>query len=191
MSTRLFGRRLAGVSLCVLVAGCATPSIKDRTSPLTAAEQKFMMSAAENSNAEVVAGKMAVKKATNPQVKAFAQRMVDEHMHMNHDMLKLADDKDITIPKTPDEQHNEEAAMMAQMSGAEFDTAYMNAQVADHSKTVAMFEQNARTAVDPDLQAFIAKHGPMMRDHLQAAQALSQTISTAATPALRPGTVQP
>jgi putative membrane protein len=170
---------IAALGLCLAGVGCTSMGTVSDDSPLNASEQKFMMMVAQNSNAEVVAGKLATRKATNPQVKQFAQRMVDEHTKMNQEMEALAETKGLALPTAPDEQHSQEITIFEQMSGAEFDRAYMSAQVADHAKAVAMFQDQAKTAADPDLRSFAAKHAPMMRDHLNTTSQISQSLGNA------------
>jgi putative membrane protein len=176
VSKRITGAA-AAVAMCFVTLGCATPGAKDNDTPLSMAEQKFMNEAAQDSTSEVVAGKLAAQKATNPQVKQYAQRMVKEHTMMNEMMMQLAQKKNMVIPAKPDEQHTQAVAMLSNMSGKEFDIAYMSQQVTDHSKSTAMFDMKTRTATDPELRSFVTQHAPIMRQHLEEAQRISQTLT--------------
>ena len=49
-------------------------------------DKKFVMDAAVGGMAEVELGKLAAEKATNPEVKQFGQRMVDDHTKANDEL---------------------------------------------------------------------------------------------------------
>ena len=53
---------------------------------LAAADTKFVQEAAVGGMAEVALGKLAATKATNPDVKQFAQRMIDDHSKANAEL---------------------------------------------------------------------------------------------------------
>ena len=162
----------------IFTAGCQSMGGGDKSSALSKSDQKFLTASAQDSISEVAVSEMAVKKATNPQVKAFAQRMVADHTAMNDEMKSMARQKGVSIPKRPDEQHAQQSAALSAMNGAEFDKAYMAAQVADHSKTVAKFEDQAKSAKDPEVRAFASRHAGMMRQHLNEAQRINDSLST-------------
>ena len=59
---------------------------------------------------------------------------------------------------------------MQQLSGAEFDQAYMDEMVKDHEKDIAAFEQQAQAGQDPELRAFAEEALPTLREHLELAE---------------------
>src|SRR3954467_13414196 len=56
---------------------------KDNSSALASDDRKFVMEAVHGGMMEVELGRMAVDKASSPDVKQFAQRMVDDHSKAN------------------------------------------------------------------------------------------------------------
>jgi putative membrane protein len=69
---------------------------------LSSDDRKFITEAAHGGMMEVHLGHMAVDKATNPDVKQFAQRMVDDHSRANSELMALASQKGITLPASSD-----------------------------------------------------------------------------------------
>jgi putative membrane protein len=65
---------------------------------LDSKDRQFVMEAAHGGMMEVSLGRMAVDKATNPDVKQFAQRMVDDHSKANAELQQLASQKGIALP---------------------------------------------------------------------------------------------
>src|SRR5437867_3031969 len=62
-------------------------------------DQAFVTKATGAGLAEVNLSHIALRKSPNPDVKRFAQRMVDEHMRINDDLLRLADQKQLAPSK--------------------------------------------------------------------------------------------
>lgn len=150
-------------------AGMNTPA----ASALSKADQKIVMGMARANMAEVEAGKMAVSKSTNAEVKAFAQRMIDDHTKALNDVTTLAQTKGVTLPTELDRKHKAMAAKLGKLEGDAFDRAYMKqAGVADHTKVHAMLKKDATRAKDPDVKALAAKMMPTVEQHLTTAKGM-------------------
>ena len=65
---------------------------------MSAVDQKFVMDAAMGNNAEIMMGQMAVQKASSPEVKTFAQTMVDHHTAANAQLAQSAQAAGLTLP---------------------------------------------------------------------------------------------
>jgi putative membrane protein len=150
-------------------AGMNTPA----ASALNKADQKIVMDMARANMAEVEAGKMAVSKTQNAEVKAFAQRMIDDHTKALADVTTLAQNKGVTLPTELDAKHKAMAAKLAKLEGDAFDKAYMKqAGVADHTKVHAMLKKDAARAKDPDVKALAMKMMPTVEEHLTTAKGM-------------------
>jgi putative membrane protein len=82
-----------------------TKTSKDTTSATQQSDMKvssddksFVKKAAEAGMAEVEMGHVALKQASNEEVKKFAQRMIDDHSKANTELMQLAQSKGITLP---------------------------------------------------------------------------------------------
>jgi putative membrane protein len=153
----------------------ATPTDTSSTtsgsvSNLSDSDKDFMMKAAIGGIDEVMLGQMASGKATKPDVKAFADRMVTDHSKANDELKQLATTKGVTLPTDIDADHKAANDKVMANNGAAFDKAYMDDMVEDHKKDVAEFEKASKEAQDPDLKAWAAKTLPTLQDHLKMAQ---------------------
>jgi putative membrane protein len=149
-------------------------------STLSASDQKFMKEAAQGGEAEVQLGQLAEQKAESPDVKAFGQRMVDDHTKANDQLKQVASEKGVTLPSQPDAKDKAEKARLEKMSGAQFDKAYMNYMVADHKKDVADFKKEAAHANDPEVKNFAQTTLPTLESHLQQAESIAPKQNAAA-----------
>ena len=123
--------------------------------------------------AEVELGQLAAQKATSPQVKAFAERMVTDHSQANQDLMQVAKSLNIDLPTQMDAKQKSEMERLRDMSGGAFDTAYMQRMVQDHKKDVSEFQKQAKSGTDPSLKGFAQKYLPTLQEHLQMAQTAS------------------
>lgn len=138
---------------------------------LSKADQKIVTDMAVANMAEVAAGKMALGKTQNADVKTFAQKMVDDHTKALADVTALAQTKAVTLPADVDEPHKKMAAKLDKLSGDAFDKAYMaDAGVSDHSKVHAKLKGFASKAKDADVKALAAKMLPTVEEHLTMAK---------------------
>jgi putative membrane protein len=138
---------------------------------LSGADKTFATEAAHGGLAEVQMGQLALKKASSPQIKDFAQRMVTDHTQANQDLVQLAKPENLNLPTQPDTKHKSEMDRLSAMSGNAFDTAYMQHMVQDHKQTVADFQKQAQSGGDPALKSFAQKYLPIIQQHLQMAEA--------------------
>jgi putative membrane protein len=140
------------------------------------ADESFVKNEASGGMAEVELGKLAAEKATNPDVKAFAERMVSDHGKANGELTQLATSKNITLPTAPDAKEKATHDRLAKLSGPAFDRAYMNMMLADHKKAVAAFKRESANGKDPDVKAFAAKTLPTLQEHLTMAQTTDKAV---------------
>jgi putative membrane protein len=139
-------------------------------------DQKFVEEAAHGGMAEVEAGKLAQKQASNPSVKAFAEHMVTDHTKANDQLKQIAMTKGMTLPTDTDRSHKRDIEKLGKLQGADFDRDYMKAMVADHKKTVSLFEKEAKSGKDPELKQFAATLLPALQKHLQMAQSTEKEL---------------
>lgn len=135
----------------------------------------FMVKAASGGMMEVELGKMAQDKAMDPRVKEFGTMMVTDHTAANTEMKTLADMKSVILPSTLGEDHQKHVDEMNKKSGAEFDKSYISMMVDDHKEDISEFE-DATKLDDADVKAFAEKTLPVLRKHLESAQAINSSL---------------
>ncbi len=129
-------------------------------------DKMFLRKAAEGGIAEVKVGELAVQKASSDEVKAFAQKMVEDHTKMNNDMAQLADSMGVMLPKTMDKDDQAEYDKLKGLSGNDFDTEYLTFMVKDHHKDLHEFRVEAANAsADSNLHDAVVKAESIIHDH--------------------------
>ncbi len=139
---------------------------------LSAQDKKFMEDTAKGGMREVHMGHLGVEKGMSQDVKAFSQRLINDHTKANEELAALAKQKGVTLP--PDDPKTAASMPIAKQSGADFDKAFVKDMVADHQKDIAAFEKEASSGGDPDLKSWASKTLPTLRAHLKEAQSLDK-----------------
>jgi putative membrane protein len=109
----------------------------------SAADKTFAHDMAVAGMAEVQLGKLAAERASNPDVKAFAQTMVKDHSQAGDELKQTASTLNIQLPTQLDQKHKDLAARLTKLQGAEFDKQYMAAMVQGHEEVLSKL--NARS----------------------------------------------
>jgi putative membrane protein len=131
--------------------------------------------------AEVELGKLATEKASNPDVKKFGQRMVDDHSKANDELKEVASSKGIPLPEKLSPKDEATKQRLSKLSGDQFDKAYMSDMVKDHTQDVAEFQKESTSATDPQVKDFAAKTLPTLKDHLREAKQIAPTTQATAS----------
>jgi putative membrane protein len=148
---------------------------------LNKADQKVVAELARANIAEIEAARLALARSHNPQVKAYAQQMIDDHTKALNDIRRLAQDKGVNVPGNADARHKAQAKTLGKLQGASFDKAYMSqAGVRDHTRVHEALEKHHARVKDQDLKAFIAKMLPTVEQHLHHATQMQGGAATAA-----------
>jgi len=128
-------------------------------------DKKFAMDAAVGGMAEVELGKLATQKATNPDVKQFGQRMVDDHGKANDELKTVASKESIDLPTSLDSKHQATVDRLSKLSGADFDKAYVREMVKDHDMDVKEFQKEAQNGQNTSVRDFASKTLPTLEEH--------------------------
>jgi putative membrane protein len=140
---------------------------------MSAADKKFMMDAAKGGMEEVEMGKVAAANASNADVKAFGQKMVDDHSKANDQLKQLAQTKGVTLPTDMTKAQHKDMDKLSKMTGDAFDKAYVKMMLKDHKKDVAAFSKESKSGKDSDLKSWAGTTLPTLQDHLKMVQDLS------------------
>ena len=107
--------------------------------------------------------------------------MVDDHSKANDQLKQLAQQEHVKLPTQPSAKDKATKAKLENLSGKEFDEAYMSDMLKDHKKDVAEFERESKNAKDPAVKDFAEQTLPTLREHLKQAQQISPNANTQAS----------
>ncbi|HEY6894875.1 MAG TPA: DUF4142 domain-containing protein [Rhodanobacteraceae bacterium] len=137
-----------------------------------AADAAFLQRAAQANAAEIKTSQAAQTRASDPTVKALADRMVDEHTANEHALEALAKKRSVAVSADPDPDGVIRIGSLQKLEGTEFDRAYVKTMMDGHAAAIALFEEASRATGDAEIRQFVDATLPVLRDHAEAAKAL-------------------
>jgi putative membrane protein len=149
-------------------ADTSTPSMPNFS------DQAFVEDTLKNNQAQVQMSQLAQQKASSGDVKEFSQRMVQIHTQLNQQLVPVAKQLDVNQNQKPSKEQKKEIAQLEQLSGAEFDTAYLQAMAKEQEHSLKQFKSE-ETAHNPMLQKAAKIDEPVLTQHYQILQRIAQT----------------
>jgi putative membrane protein len=131
---------------------------------------------------DIDAGKLAESKSTNADVKAFGKLMVTDHTGVNKSATELVTKLKVTPEDNPTSQAlkkggEENLAKLKGLSGAAFDKAYVDHEVAYHQQVLDAVDKTLiPNAKNEELKALIVKVRPAFVAHLDHAKMLQSKM---------------
>jgi putative membrane protein len=134
------------------------------------ADKLFVRQAALGGQAEVELSKLAQKRATDPSVREFADRMVEVHSKSNQQLLKLGRGMQPDLPKDLDAEHQAVRNELNKAQGQTFDLAYISAQIQDHQRTANLLQWHLGAGQNEALRKYSMQTLPEVMAHLEHAK---------------------
>jgi putative membrane protein len=152
--TALLGLAVAAVS--IVVGGCSntegtrTPESEPPSergagvgtggAGANLSDGEFVHDVAGKNLSGIELSRMALAKSSSPEVKAFAQMMIDDHGAAEDQLKSVVSGHAIDWPAQLDEKHRETADDLAKKQGPDFDQDYAKAMVEGHLNLAAKLE---------------------------------------------------
>jgi putative membrane protein len=148
----------------------------DTSAPSTPnfADQAFVEDTLKNNQAQVQMSQLAQQKASSGDVKDFSQRMIQIHTQLNQQLVPLAKQLDVSQNQKPSKEQKKEIAQLEQLSGPDFDTAYLQAMAKEQEHSLKQFKSE-QSAQNPMIQKAAKMDEPVLTQHYQILQKIAQT----------------
>ena len=148
---------------------------------MTSTTKGFVTAAAISDMYEVTAGKIALQRAQSPDVKAFAQKMVDAHTMTTQKLKSVlaSNNINVTPPAHVDDRRQGMLDDLRGAKAADFDHRYITQQIAAHKEADILFRGYAKNGDDAAIKDFAAATDKDIKMHLSMAQQLDASTRTA------------
>ena len=103
-------------------------------------DDAFVRDVALKNMAEIQISRLAIEKTANPDIKSFAQRVIDDHSAAGDKLKSAVSGETFDWPAELDNKHKDTVDELAQERGAEFDRDYLKAMVESHQDLAAKLE---------------------------------------------------
>jgi putative membrane protein len=138
------------------------------------ADQAFVEDTLKNNDAQVQMSQLAQQKASSGDVKDFSQRMIQIHTQLNQQLAPLAKQLAVNQNQKPSKEQKKEIAQLEQLSGPDFDSAYLQAMAREQAHSLKQFKSE-ESATNPSIQKAAKVDEPVLDQHYQILQKIAQT----------------
>jgi putative membrane protein len=134
----------------------AVSAVSATPAKLSSADQNLMLEVAKGGTMQLELSRVAVQKASSPEVRQFAQAEVDEQTGLSAKLQEIASAKGITLPSGPDAETQAMVTKLQGASGASLDKMYMDESgVKGHQKLDKVMSTVESTASDASLKGSV------------------------------------
>jgi putative membrane protein len=168
------------VSAFVLAGTVLFAGVASAQAPTDAQIAKIVVTA---NQVDIDAGKLAASKATNAEVKKFANQMVTDHTGVNKQAVALVTKLKVTpednaTAKSLYDGGKDNVAKLKGLKGKEFDKAYIDHEVAYHTAVLEAVDKTLIPgAQNEELKALLVKVRPAFVAHLEHAKMVQASLS--------------
>jgi putative membrane protein len=135
-------------------------------------DTKFLQDAIQSAIAEVKMSELALQRSSDDGVRDLAHRLQTDHSVSMQEAAALAKDLGTRIPSAPTDDAQQHYVRLAQLSGPEFDAAFVTQTVAAHRDAVARFGAATHGNPNEAIAGFAAKTLPTLEKHLEVGESL-------------------
>lgn len=137
------------------------PGIQARTTAPT-----YVAMAASSDTYERQSSQFALQHAANPDVRAFAQMMINDHANTSAQVMAAAKAASIGKPGGPNPKHTAMLRELRAMPHATLERGYVDQQVTAHEEALALHQAYAAQGDNPGLRAVASEAVPIVERHL-------------------------
>lgn len=144
---------------------------------LRSSDIEFVMNEKQANVAKLELGKLALRRASAPEVKAFAETLVSDQEPVADQLKALAETKHMTLADVMDSDSNAEKLKLERLNGLAFDQAYSAAALKQCKNTVKRTRKEVKSGKDPAIVKFARQMLPTAEQRLQQIQPIHAQLA--------------
>ncbi|WP_419804916.1 DUF4142 domain-containing protein [Terriglobus sp.] len=169
---KLYAAALATALATGLAVGATTAAVA-QANAFSDQDKTFLKNSAEDNLAEIKEGELVLKTTKNPQIRAFAQKMITDHKALYAGEKPVAAKAGITLPTSPSVESDATYLKLKVLTGDEFDKSYIKGAVSDHHGDATKAKEEHDTTQNADMKKLSAHAGAVIETHTKMADALA------------------
>jgi putative membrane protein len=131
------------------------------------ADKMFVSRSLQSDMAEIQLGQLTLQKSKNEQVKQFAREMIDDHSQLGDKVKVFAKQIGVEIPNQVSKKDKAIIAKFQELSGSEYDQAYIKEMVKNHKKYLSELQMEGATGQDEAVKDAASQIHQVIAQHLQ------------------------
>ena len=113
---------------------------------------------------------LAIQHATSADVHRFARQLLDDEAIIRGDLAEPASQVGSATPFVVEPEQQESTIRLSNLTGSNFDRAYMETALRDQARTATVYEHAAAEHPDPAAREAAVRALPIIRKHLRMAR---------------------
>jgi putative membrane protein len=165
---------LGAAAVALLPLAGASAQVAARPQPIAermdSATKIFVKTARIAGAFEVESSQVALKRSRNPNIRAFAERMVADHTKLGERLDEVArrENMDVSEPTNTDKmvkKHDQLLATLRTADDNQFDRVYLQLQTAAHTEALQLFAAFAKRGDNEALKIYAQETLPVLLEH--------------------------
>ncbi|HEX7336004.1 MAG TPA: DUF4142 domain-containing protein [Gemmatimonadales bacterium] len=141
------------------------------------ADAEFIRDVTADHTLEQRLAELAVRRAQNPQVKQYAQKMLNDHRAMQDLWMAAANKNGLAIKPGYGKNHKAKLTKLEKRSGAAFDREYMTLEVRNHKDYLDYFNREGQAARSADVRELVNRDTPALTEHFNLAKRIGAQVN--------------
>ncbi|MBI3420262.1 MAG: DUF4142 domain-containing protein [Proteobacteria bacterium] len=159
--TKYLALFLLAVGLCGFVP-------QAEAAPASSMTRNFIRNATISNGFEIMSSRMALQRSQNPEVRNYAQQMIEDHRQADEDLRNTVMSSRYRMrgmANDLDQRHRSMLKRLERASVQDFDWNYVRMQTQAHDEAVQLFRSYANHGGNPTLRDFAERMLPTLEEH--------------------------
>ena len=139
-------------------------------------DQAFMRHEIQASAYELDFARLGLARALRPEIRAYAETLINDHARYNEALRELARSKDISLPPSMDRRDRQRLELLGSTSDRKFDAAFLREARRINGDGIRAFRVEASRTADPEVRSFVLRFLDVDKKHESVARSLSNTV---------------
>ncbi|MFF3868469.1 DUF4142 domain-containing protein [Micromonospora sp. NPDC001898] len=187
----MLGLKRLGLLAALVVAGLVPAAAAQAAAQPSTQDTQYLQALHQVNLAEMETGKLAQDKGQNQQVKDLGAQFVTDHTQLDQTVQSTAQQLNVQLPDAPTADQQEVIDRLKNLSGAEFDKAWVTAELAGHVQAIQATQTEISQGSEQSVVQLAQNALPVLQAHYDALVALAQTLGVPVPQTSASGTPSP
>ncbi|MEV0426837.1 DUF4142 domain-containing protein [Micromonospora sp. NPDC049836] len=187
----MLGIKRLGLLAALVLVGLAPAAAAQAAAQPSTQDTQYLQAVHQVNLFEITAGNLAQQKGKNQQVKDLGKMFVTDHTQLDQTVQSTAQQLNVQLPGDPTADQQKVLDKLNNVSGAEFDKAWVTAQLAGHVQAIQATQTEISQGSEQSVVQIAQDALPVLQAHYDALVALAQTLGVPVPQASASGTPSP
>ncbi|MEU0152249.1 MULTISPECIES: DUF4142 domain-containing protein [Micromonospora] len=172
----MLGIKRLGLLAALVLVGLAPAAAAQAAAQPSTQDTQYLQALHQVNLFEITAGNLAQQKGQNQQVKDLGKMFVTDHTQLDQTVQSTAQQLNVQLPSDPTADQQKVLDRLNNLSGAEFDKAWVTAQLAGHVQAIQATQTEISQGSEQSVVQIAQDALPVLQAHYDALVALAQTL---------------